>query len=123
IIVLDLMMPRMNGYQSCRLLKNEPSTADIPVIILTSQDQASRQYWGMQAGADAYVTKDSDLEALVTAIRQLLLVHQGNKRKKTEKRKSNTSIDIIAAANAMLDQKLFESTIINEVGRLSTTLD
>lgn len=123
VIVLDLVMPRMNGYQSCRLLKNEPSTADIPVIILTSQDQASRQYWGMQAGADAYVTKDSDLSALVTAIKQLLLVHSGNKRKKAEKKRSNTSIDVIAAANEMLDQKLFESTIINEIGRLATTLD
>lgn len=123
VIVLDLVMPRMNGYQSCRLLKNEPSTADIPVIILTSQDQASRQYWGMQAGADAYVTKDSDLNALVTAIRQLLLVRSSNKRKRIEKRQSNTSIDVIAAANEMLDEKLFESTIINEVGRLSTTLD
>lgn len=123
VIVLDLVMPRMNGYQSCRLLKNEPTTADIPVIILTSQEQASRQYWGMQAGADAYVTKDSDLEALVTAIRQLLIKSPGRRSEKRDRCAPSTSIDVIAAANEMLDQRLFESTIINEIGRLSTTLD
>jgi two-component system cell cycle response regulator len=122
IIVLDLVMPRMNGYQSCRLLKNEPLTADIPVIILTSQERASRQYWGMQAGADAYVTKDADISVLATAIKQLLHVSPFRRRAKKQDR-PNVSIDVIAAANEMLDKRLFESTIINEIGRLSATLD
>lgn len=122
IIVLDLVMPRMNGYQSCRLLKNEPSTADIPVIILTSQERASRQYWGMQAGADAYVTKDADISVLATAIKQLMHVSPFRRRAR-KKQRPNMSIDVIAAANDMLDKRLFESTIINEIGRLSSTLD
>lgn len=122
IIGLDLVMPRMNGYQSCRLLKNEPSTADIPVIILTSQEQASRQYWGMQAGADAYVTKDADMSVLATAIKQLMHVSPFRNRARKRERPS-MSIDVIAAANEMLDKRLFESTIINEIGRLSATLD
>src|SRR6476646_9661108 len=41
LVILDVMMPRMNGYQACRLLKTEPTTKSIPVVILTSKDQAS----------------------------------------------------------------------------------
>ena len=52
LIILDVMMPRMNGYQACRLLKAEPSTRDVPVVILTSKDQPGDRFWGIQTGAD-----------------------------------------------------------------------
>jgi twitching motility two-component system response regulator PilH len=59
LVILDVMMPRMNGYQACRLLKTEPSTSSIPVVILTSKDQEGDRFWGLEIGADYYITKDS----------------------------------------------------------------
>ena len=59
LAVLDVTMPRMTGYQACRLLKSEPATHDLPVILLTSRDQAGDRFWGLETGADYYVTKDA----------------------------------------------------------------
>jgi CheY-like chemotaxis protein len=56
LAVLDVTMPRMTGYQACRLLKTEPQTREVPVIILTSRDQAGDRFWGLETGADYYVT-------------------------------------------------------------------
>ena len=44
LVILDVMMPRMNGYQACRLLKTEPTTKAVPVVILTSKDQAGDRF-------------------------------------------------------------------------------
>src|SRR3954452_23216265 len=57
LILLDIFMPRMNGYQACRLLKNDPAVAGIPVIILTGSDSTSAEFWSMQTGANAFMTK------------------------------------------------------------------
>jgi twitching motility two-component system response regulator PilH len=60
LVIMDVMMPRMNGYQACRLLKTEPLTHHLPVVILTSRDQAGDRFWGLETGADYYITKDSE---------------------------------------------------------------
>ena len=61
LVLLDVVMPRMNGYQVCRMLKLDEHTSHIPVVMLTSKDQPSDQYWGLQTGADCYVTKEAVL--------------------------------------------------------------
>ena len=58
LIVLDVMMPRMNGYQTCRLLKAETVTKHIPVIFLTTQSAKHQRFWGTQAGGTEYLVKD-----------------------------------------------------------------
>jgi len=55
LIVLDVMMPHLNGYQACRLLKSDPQTRSIPVVILTSRGQAGDRFWGLRTGADAFL--------------------------------------------------------------------
>lgn len=68
LIILDIMMPKINGYEVCRRLKASPLTADIPIIMLTAKSQKEDKFWGRDAGADDYVTKPFDpveLEALV----------------------------------------------------------
>ena len=60
LVILDVTMPRLNGYQACRLLKAEPATRHLPVVILTSRDQAGDRFWGLETGADYYLTKDSE---------------------------------------------------------------
>jgi twitching motility two-component system response regulator PilH len=72
LVILDVMMPRMNGYQACRLLKTEPTTKAVPVVILTSKDQAGDRFWGLETGADYYITKDSDPQRILELVKNIL---------------------------------------------------
>ena len=64
LILLDVILPKKNGFQVCRDLKTSADTEDIPVILVTSKKEDSDRFWGMKQGADEYLTKpwrDSDL--------------------------------------------------------------
>jgi CheY-like chemotaxis protein len=71
IIVLDVMMPDMNGYEVARRLRSEPATKDIPIIILTARAQAVDHQAAMDAGADAYLPKPVDIAELNSRINEL----------------------------------------------------
>jgi twitching motility two-component system response regulator PilH len=70
-IVLDVMMPRLNGFQTCRQLKSDPVTAAIPVVICTSKDQPADQYWATEVGADAFLAKPVDIGRLMQMLDRL----------------------------------------------------
>ena len=71
IVLLDVMMPGMNGFEVCRRLKGAPSTAHIPVIIVTTLDQPRDRLQGLDAGADDFLTKPLDDTALFARVRSL----------------------------------------------------
>lgn len=71
IVVLDVMMPTLNGFQTCRRLKGEDATRHIPVIILTSKDQPTDEFWAREVGADAFMNKPADLPALMALLDRL----------------------------------------------------
>ncbi len=58
LIVLDVNLPKMDGYQVCQRLKRDPETQNIPIIMLTSNDSSEDALRGMRAGADDYIPKD-----------------------------------------------------------------
>jgi twitching motility two-component system response regulator PilH len=72
LVVLDIIMPRINGYTVCRRLKQNPRWKDIPVLMVSSKDQASDIYWGKKQGADAYLPKPFAARALLSQVRSLL---------------------------------------------------
>jgi twitching motility two-component system response regulator PilH len=72
LIVLDIILPKKNGFQVCRQLKTESATAGIKILMLSSKNQASDRFWGQKQGADAYITKPFDDEELLAAIEALL---------------------------------------------------
>lgn len=72
IVVLDIVMPKMNGYEVCRRVKSDPKTEQIPVLICSSKGEDFDRYWGMKQGADAYITKPFQPNELVSTIKQLL---------------------------------------------------
>lgn len=72
LVVTDIIMPEMNGYELCRWIKSEPKTKSIPVIMCTSKDEEFDVYWGNKQGADAYVTKPFKPNELIRTIKQLL---------------------------------------------------
>lgn len=71
VIVLDVMMPRLNGYQTCRALKADAATAGIPIIMLTTKDQPADAYWAGEVGADLFMHKPVDLPLLLQHIARL----------------------------------------------------
>jgi len=73
LIVLDIGMPRLDGWEVCRRLKSDENTRSIPIIILTAYAQTSDQKKGAQLGADRFITKPCDLTYLVEEINRLLV--------------------------------------------------
>ena len=71
VVLLDVMMPGMDGFEVCRRLKAEPRTRHIPVIMVTALDQPADRVRGFEAGADDFLTKPVDDIALVTRVRNL----------------------------------------------------
>jgi twitching motility two-component system response regulator PilH len=57
VVLMDIVMPGLNGFQATRQLSKAPETANIPVIIVTTKDQETDRVWGMRQGAKAYLTK------------------------------------------------------------------
>ncbi|WP_457106436.1 PleD family two-component system response regulator [Methylobacterium sp. P5_C11] len=72
LVLLDVMMPGMDGFEVCRHLKNNPLTAHIPVVMVTALDQPADRLRGLDAGADDFLTKPVDDTALFTRVRSLV---------------------------------------------------
>lgn len=71
LIILDVMMPRLNGYQACRALKQDQRTAGIPILMLTTKQEPADEFWASQVGADAFLTKPIDVPALLATVTRL----------------------------------------------------
>lgn len=72
LIILDLMLPKIDGYQVSRLLKFDKNFSHIPIIMLTAKGQKEDKEWGEKAGADAYITKPFEANILLNKIKELL---------------------------------------------------
>jgi len=72
LILLDLMLPLMDGYKVCKMLKMDRRYKDIPVIMLTAKAGSVDEVEGYQSGADAYIKKPFDLEALSGVVEEML---------------------------------------------------
>jgi DNA-binding response OmpR family regulator len=72
LVLLDVILPRKNGFQVCRQLKTEAATRDIKVILVTGKNQPSDRFWGLKQGADEYLTKPVTPEELLGAVERHL---------------------------------------------------
>ncbi|CAN5239677.1 twitching motility response regulator PilH [soil metagenome] len=73
LILMDVVMPNLNGFQATRAISKEASTAQIPVVLVTTKDQETDKVWGMRQGAKAYITKPFTEMQLVEVINSLLV--------------------------------------------------
>lgn len=78
IILLDVMMPIMDGYEACRLIKNDPQTESIPVVMVTSLNEVSSRIAGIEAGADDFLSKPFNIYELLARVRSLIRIKQFN---------------------------------------------
>ena len=84
LILLDVMMPRMSGFEVCRKLKSDPQTREIPVIMVTALNELSDIERGVESGTDDFISKPVNRLELVTRVRSLLRVrHLKNELERT----------------------------------------
>jgi two-component system response regulator MprA len=72
VIILDIMLPGIDGLEVCRRLRSNPTTRDTPILMLTAKDEVSDRIRGLQTGADDYLTKPFDFYELLERIRAIL---------------------------------------------------
>jgi DNA-binding response OmpR family regulator/two-component sensor histidine kinase len=108
IIITDLMMPKKNGFELCNILKNDPITSHIPIIMLTARSLEQDKLKGYSVGADAYLIKPFNKKELLIRIRQLTEL-----RKKLQEKYSNSALLLEKPVN-------FEDAFLN---RLFSFLD
>lgn len=72
LILMDVIMPIMSGFQATRQLSKNPQTANIPIVIISTKDQETDRLWGLRQGAKAYLVKDVPEAELVACIDGLL---------------------------------------------------
>jgi twitching motility two-component system response regulator PilH len=70
LILLDVVMPRVSGFTTCRKLKNDPATQKIPIVLITSKGTESDKYWGKKQGADDHVVKPYTREVIMDVLRR-----------------------------------------------------
>jgi len=92
LIILDIMLPIIDGFEVCRMLKNNQAIAHIPVIILSAKSQETDKIVGLELGADDYVTKPFSPRELIARIRAILRRGQGQ-QSGGKIRKGDISID------------------------------
>ncbi len=147
LALLDAEMPRINGYQVARLLRNEPRTAYIPVVILATRETAGDIFWGIEAGADAYVTKSAGKDTLLATIARVLAEREpaspsqhgaapaepaaaprdraprpARRAPRGAASSPEGEVDVLARLSQLLDQELYEATILNQIWQLATEL-
>ena len=115
--VFDVQMPRVSGYVAARVVKDDWMTADIPVVLLTSLDAASDRYWGSQAGADTYLSKDFEARELVDAVGRLVAA-RASTAVPASLRPDPVRLsvdDVLQRVCDLLDRKLFETSVQADV--------
>ena len=121
LVLLDIIMPEMSGYQVCRLIRSDERLRALPVVMMTAKDTQKDRFWGLEVGADAYITKPIEEQSLLETISSLL--KEKREPIKPVSPEELTSETLKGKADDILERKLLEMTIINETGKLFTYLD
>ncbi|HSA07159.1 MAG TPA: diguanylate cyclase [Candidatus Gastranaerophilales bacterium] len=122
LIISDIVMPEINGYQLCRLLKNDNQMQKVPIILLTQLNEKLDSFWALKAGADCFITKSDKQEEFLEKVQNFLdksIPMSEEERQSIINEKKSENINLQTRINNLLDQSLIESTIINEFRNLS----
>ncbi len=126
LIVSDIIMPELNGYQFCRLVKDDPSRGHIPIILLTSLGQQQDRFWGIEAGANSFVTKSVDTIELLKEVERLLknavkpaIIDYSRREEENLDASLSPEESVKSKINRILEKLLYESTVSNRMRDLS----
>ena len=115
-VVADLWMPSISGVQLCRLLRSEPATADVPVVLCGDTDEPRHRFWADRAGANAYVPKHRTGDLVRALSRALIAVPAGDG---FFFQLGGGTMDVRDRIARHLDEALFDSVIAAEVRALA----
>jgi adenylate cyclase len=112
LVLLDVMMPEMSGYEVCRKIRENPATGILPVVMVTSLDPAQERIRGLEAGADDFLTKPVNQAELLARVRSLVRVKQLYDTVETQAAQ-------LAEMNKTLEQRVSEQVAqLDRMGRL-----
>ena len=113
LIVLDIFMPKINGYQVCRMLKNDELTKNIPVVVLTSAASKENRFWSLRTGADRFVTKSDSLDNFASTVSEMLSKAPPQRFTKEHVAKVVPSdpAEIFEKLAGLLDKELYTATL------------
>ena len=115
VIISDVLMPHLGGFQLCRLLKSNRETKDIPFIMLTVLDKNLDKFWASQSGADVFLRKDFDMSTIVQSAKDIIEKMPVSNTVKQELSTYEIEEDaIITQINKILDDELMKATITNK---------
>ena len=124
IVVSDIMMPKLNGYQFCRLVKDNPLLKSIPIVLLTVLEQKIDKFWSKKSGADCFLLKSSEINEIIQTINDLLEEHPVTEEEKQHiLHQTYTNEAIQAELNHVLDNALMKASVLNEFRILSLHLE
>jgi two-component system, cell cycle response regulator len=121
LLVSDVTMEALSGVQLCRLLRSDPATADMPIILLTAADDPRSRFWGRRAGADEYIAKEAMAQALVPAVDRLLAQRPSERAERPGARRG--AADPMRRLAEVLDAHLFDALIVAEMQELLDCLE
>ncbi len=120
VIISDVLMPHIGGFQLCRLLKSNKETHDIPFVMLTVLDKNLDKFWASQSGADVFLRKDFDMATIVKAAEEITERMPVSSNIKEELSTYEIEEDaIITQINKILDNELMKTTITNKFRTIS----
>lgn len=123
LILSDIMMPNLNGYQLCRLLKNNEITAKIPVVLLTVLDRKIDRFWGRKSGANKFISKTTAFEEIMESAQKVIDQNPVPEDYKQILLSNTISEETVQnQINDVLDELLMNSTFLNEFRELNEFL-
>ncbi len=123
IVVSDIMMPVIDGYQLCRMIKNVDEIKKIPVILLTILDKKIDNFWGKKAGAQLFLSKSIDMKELVRNINTTLRRYPVSQEYKLALTSIANTESAQTRLNSILNDLLLKSVFANEFRNLSDFLN
>ncbi|MBN1781309.1 response regulator [bacterium] len=112
LVVLDLMLPGMDGFDVCKMLKNNDETASIPIVMLTAKGEESDIVTGLELGAEDYITKPFSPKVLIARIRTVL---------RRQRIKNLPKTDVLTVFNIELDPVRFDVKVDSQSVELTAT--
>ncbi len=114
MIMLDVMMPLLDGFETCRFLKSGADTRDIPVVFMTSLAETSDKIKGFRMGAADYITKPFQVEEILARVKTLLALHAMRRRLEARNTQLERANEELASVNSALSREITERKLAEE---------